>query len=129
MSRVYRCPACQNEVDAKATVCSSSACRKPLALCSHCRDISTYTPVAPGEEGARAGGRGRDRYRCDRCHRVGVRCLTWVAGGYCNGLARAGGRMDLPLCASCGARASEIGRGLLGTAIMGAVGLVLKRRK
>lgn len=123
MSRIYRCSACNNEVDAKATVCSSTSCRKALALCSHCRDISTYTRI---DEPAR---RGRERFRCDRCERVGVRCLVWVSGGYCNGLARAGDRVDMPLCAGCGARASEMGRGMIGYALMGAMGLVLKRRK
>ena len=123
MVRTFHCPACKNEVDAKATVCSNPECRRPLALCSHCRDVTTYALV---EE---PGRRGRERYRCDRCQRLGVRCVTWVTGGYCNGLARAGGRVDLPLCASCAGRASEMGRSVLGYAIMGAVGLVLKRRK
>ena len=147
-TRTYRCPACNNEVDQRATVCSSVTCRKPLAFCSHCRDVTTYTLVQPGE-----GRLGRDVLQCDRCQRAGVRCLTWLAGGYCNGLARAslsaavapvagttppagdgapaGGKAGLgrPLCALCEGRVSEMARGVAGYALMGAVGLVLKRRK
>lgn len=128
MSRTYRCLACENEVDQKAAVCSSPACRKALAFCSHCRDITTYTLVRRA-----AGKLGRDRLRCDRCRQVGARCLTWVGGGYCNGLARAGGKdgagVTRPLCASCEGRVGEMARGVAGHAVMGAVGFVLKRRK
>lgn len=150
-TRSYRCSACNNEVDQRATVCSSVTCRKPLAFCSHCRDVSTYTLVHEG-----TGRLGRDVLRCDRCQRLGVRCLTWLAGGYCNGLARAsltvagdgtGGAGSAgppsgegappagkpgrgrPLCALCEGRVSEMARGVAGYALMGAVGLVLKRRK
>ena len=91
---------------------------------SLCRDITTYTLVEK-----ESGRLKRDRWKCDRCERVGVRCLTWVAGGYCNGLARGGEHLDMPLCASCGGRAADIGRGMIGYALMGAVGLIFRRRK
>ena len=51
MAKEYKCPACQNVVDQSATVCSNPVCRVELAFCSHCRDVTTYSPVEP------AGGR------------------------------------------------------------------------
>ena len=46
--------------------CSNPSCRRELAFCSHCRDVSTYTLVEKGE-----GLLGRDHYKCDRCERLG----------------------------------------------------------
>ena len=62
-------------------------------------------------------------------HRLGVRCFTWVAGGYCNGLARTGEVLDKPLCAACSGRASDVGRSMLSYALMGALGMVLRKRR
>ena len=103
MSKTYRCPVCSNEVDVAATVCSTAACRAELAFCSHCRDITTYVLV---EE--RRGRTARNIYRCDRCQRLGVKCYTWLSGSYCNGLARAGQSVDLPLCSGCSSRAQSL---------------------
>lgn len=124
MSKTYRCPACENEVDQGAIVCSNPKCRKDLAFCSHCRDVSTYSLVAKAE-----GRLGRDRYRCDRCERTGMKCLTWAAGGYCNGLARTGGKWDQPLCSNCHQRVGELGRTVVGWTLIGAVGGLLKPRR
>ena len=123
MAKDYQCPACKNPVDRSATVCSNPVCRADLAFCSHCRDVTTYTLVE------KASGRfGRDRFKCARCERDGVKCLTWLAGGYCNGLARAEGR-GKPLCAGCTGRLSEVGRTVIGWSIIGAVGGFLRPRK
>ena len=124
MGKAFKCPVCSNEVDAAAVVCSNPACRAELALCSWCRDISTYVLA---EE--RTGRTQRNRYRCDRCQRLGVKCYTWLSGAaYCNGLARAGDSVDSPLCASCSSRAAEIGRSVISWSIIGAVG-ALSRKK
>jgi hypothetical protein len=125
MPKAYHCPACQNEVDQAATVCSNPSCRKELAFCSFCRDVSTYTLVEEGH-----GRFGRDRYRCDRCERVGVKCVTWAAGGYCNGLARVGGKGSaMPLCAACNEHVLSVGRNVLGWTLIGAIGGLLKPRR
>src|SRR5206468_4015271 len=79
MAKDYQCPACKNAVDRSAAVCSNPECRKSLAFCSHCRDVTTYSLVERHPERFR-----RDRFRCDRCERIGCKCLTWLAGGYCN---------------------------------------------
>ena len=123
-SRTYRCPSCNQEVDQRAAQCGNPTCRRPLAFCSRCRDVTTYT-----EEPSAAGRFARKRYRCDRCEATGVRCYTSLAGGYCNGLARAGAHLDQPLCALCSERAADIGRNVVGYALMGAIGLVLNKRR
>lgn len=123
MSKTYKCPACQNEVDGAATVCSNPACRANLAFCPHCRDITTYVLVEQ-----RKGALVRDSYRCDRCQGLGVKCLTWLTGGYCNGLARAGVKMDRPLCAACSGRMGEMTRSVVSWTLIGAVGGLVKRR-
>ena len=122
MSKTYKCPLCSNEVDGAATICSNKACRAELAFCSHCRDITTYTLAE-----TRAGKR-RIAYRCDRCEGLGVKCYTWQSGGYCNGLARAGERMDMPLCATCTSRAGEVSRQVLSWTLIGAVGAIVRGR-
>jgi hypothetical protein len=124
MAKDYKCPACQNAVDRGATVCSNASCRKDLAFCSHCRDVTTYGLVTAAE-----GRFERDKFRCDRCERVGVKCLIWVAGGYCNGLAAAGPRWDQPLCAGCTERVGEAGRTVFAWTLIGAFGGLLKPRK
>jgi hypothetical protein len=124
MAKEYRCPACQNEVNGAAVVCSNPACRKDLAFCSHCHDVTTYVLVEKG-----SGRFGRDRYRCQRCERIGSKCLTWAAGGYCNGLARTGGRWDQPLCATCNDRLSDLSRTVVGWTLIGAFGGMLKPKK
>lgn len=123
MSKTYRCPVCSNEVDVAATVCSNAACRAELAFCSHCRDIATYVLV---EE--RRGKTARNIYRCDRCQRLGVKCYTWLSGGYCNGLARAGASVDMPLCSGCSSRVAEVSRNVIGWTLIGALGGLLKRK-
>ena len=125
MSREYHCPACNGVVDQATTICSNPVCRAELAFCSHCYDVATYTLAEPAR-----GRFDRDRYRCARCQRLGVKCLTWLAGGYCNGLARAGeGRVDKPLCARCNGSAGEVGRSVVGWSLIGALGGLLKPRK
>jgi hypothetical protein len=125
MAKDYKCPACQNSVDRAATVCSNPVCRADLAFCSHCFDVTTYMLVE------KADGRfSRDKFKCGRCERVGVKCLNWLAGGYCNGLARAGeGKLGKPLCANCNSRVGEVGRTVIGWSIIGAFGGLLKPRK
>jgi hypothetical protein len=123
MSKSYKCPACDNEVDRAAVVCSNPECRKELAFCSYCRDVTAYTLVEKADSRF-----GRDRYRCERCERVGVRCLTWVAGGYCNGLARSEGTVPRPLCANCNGGIADIGRSVVSWTLIGALGGLLKRR-
>lgn len=117
MSKTYKCPACQNEVDQAASVCSSAACRASLAFCPHCRDITTYVLVE-----RRDGRFVRDTYRCDRCQGLGVKCLTWLSGGYCNGLARPGKLVDRPLCATCSGRVGEMARTMVSWTLIGAIG-------
>lgn len=124
MAKDYRCPACNNVVDVGATVCSNPACRQDLAVCAHCRDLTTLVLVAAGE-----GRLGRDRYRCVRCERLGVKCVTWLAGGYCNGLARVGSRWDQPLCARCNDRVGEVSRTVVGWTLVGALGGLVKPRR
>ena len=124
MAKSYRCPACQNEVEQAATICSNPACRRELAYCSHCRDVSTYTLVEKRE-----GRLARDRYRCDRCDRLGVKCATWLMGAYCNGLARAGEHAFTPLCAACLEHVGSVGKNAVVYAIMGALSGLLKRKK
>jgi hypothetical protein len=128
MSKSYKCPACQNEVDRAATVCSNPVCRAELAFCSHCRDVTTYTLAE------KASGRfGRDKFKCGRCERLGVKCVTWTFGGYCNGLARAteiGARgLDKPLCSSCNDRVGEVSRSVISWSLIGALGGLLKPKK
>lgn len=128
MSKDYKCPACQNQVDRAASVCSNPVCRASLAFCSHCLDITTYTLVEAGE-----GRFQRDKYKCARCERVGVKCLNWVVGGNCNGLARAadsGTRgFDKALCAACKDRVGEVGRSVVSWTLIGAFGGLLRPRK
>jgi hypothetical protein len=128
MPKEYTCPRCKNAVDPAATVCSNAECRAELALCSYCRDISTYTLVQRSETQFL-----RDKWRCDRCERVGVKCLTWISGGYCNGLARAreGATVgpNRPFCAACMGRVSEVARSVVSWSIMGAIGGLLRPRK
>ena len=125
MAKDYKCPACQNNVDRSATVCSNSVCRAELAFCSHCFDVTTYTLLEKGE-----GRLQRDKFKCGRCERVGVKCLNWLAGGYCNGLARASeSKLGKPLCANCNSRVGEVGRTVIGWSIIGAFGGLLKPRK
>lgn len=123
MGKAYKCPVCTNEVDAAATVCSNAACRAELALCSHCRDITTYVLAEETQ------GRGkRNRYRCDRCQKLGVKCYTWLSGGYCNGLARSGAGFDMPLCAGCAAKAAEVTRSVVSWTLIGAVSALARRK-
>lgn len=125
MAKDYKCPACQNAVDISATVCSNPVCRAELAFCSHCRDVTTYTLAEKG-----VGRFARDKLKCARCERLGVKCLNWLAGGYCNGLARAGdGKIGKPLCANCNSRVGEVGRTVIGWSLIGAFGGILKPRK
>lgn len=125
MAKEYKCPACQNPVDRAATVCSNPVCRAELAFCSHCFDVTTYTLAEKGE-----GRFSRDKFKCGRCERIGVKCLNWLAGGYCNGLARASdGKFGKPLCASCNSRVGEVGRTVIGWSLVGAFGGLLKPKK
>ena len=58
---------------------------------------------------------------------MGVKCLNWLAGGYCNGLARAtDGKLGKPLCANCNSRVGEVGRTVIGWSLVGAFGGLLK---
>ena len=61
--------------------------------------------------------------------RLGVKCVTWLTGGYCNGFARAEpGKRDKSLCAHCTGRAGEVGRSVLSYSLIGALGGLLKRK-
>jgi hypothetical protein len=124
-AKEYKCPACKNDVDRGATICSNPVCRAELAFCSHCRDVTTYMLAEKGE-----GRFARDKFKCARCERLGVKCLNWLAGGYCNGLARAGdGWMGKPLCAHCNSRIGEVGRTVVSWSIIGAFGGLIKPRR
>ena len=124
MSREYRCPACTSVVDQSATVCSNPVCRVDLAFCSHCYDVTNYALAEPAK-----GRFDRDKFRCARCQRLGVKCVTWLTGGYCNGFARADdGKRDKSLCAHCTGRAGEVGRSVLSYSLIGALGGLLKRK-
>lgn len=123
MSKGYHCPLCKTEVDSNASVCNNPACRAEFAFCPHCRDVTTYVLVE--EHG---GIWKRDQYRCERCQRIGVKCWTWLSGGYCNGLAHTGRRLDRPFCPRCSAKAAEVGRSVLGWSIIGALGGLLRRK-
>jgi len=125
MAKDFQCPACKQAVEREASVCSNSVCRVNLAFCSHCRDVTTFTLVEKGE-----GRLQRDRFRCDRCERFGVKCMSWLSGGHCNGLARASehGR-GKPFCSSCTDRVGEVGRTVIAWSIIGAVGGFIKPRK
>jgi hypothetical protein len=126
MAKDYQCPACQQAVDRAATVCSNPVCRAELAFCSHCRDVTTYTLAEKG-----VGRFARDKFKCARCQHLGVKCVTWLTGGYCNGLARAaeGARIDKPLCADCSSRVGEVGRSVLSWSLIAALGGLVKPRK
>jgi hypothetical protein len=125
MAKDYQCPACQNAVDRDATVCSNSTCRAELAFCSHCRDVTTYSLAEKG-----AGRFSRDKFKCARCQKLGVKCLTWLTGGYCNGLARAAeSGFDKPLCAQCNQRVGEVGRSVVSWSLIGAFGGLLRPKK
>lgn len=122
MSKTYRCPVCSNEVDVAATVCSTAACRAELAFCSHCRDITTYVLVedAPAPPATSTAATAAQR--------LGVKCYTWLSGSYCNGLARAGQSVDLPLCSGCSSRVAEVSRNVIGWTLIGALGGLFKRK-
>jgi hypothetical protein len=124
MAKDYECPSCKSAVDRAATVCSNPSCRVELAFCSHCRDVTSYTLVVK-----RTGRLERDIFQCARCQKLGVKCFSWLVGGYCNGLARAtesgGGR---PLCAGCTSRATEISRSGLGWLLAASLGTWFRRR-
>lgn len=128
MAKDYQCPACSNAVDRAATVCSNPVCRSQLAFCSHCRDVTTYIMAEKGR-----GRLSRDKYKCARCQHLGVKCLTWLTGGYCNGLARASESAwpwsDKPLCATCSQRVGEVGRSVVSWSLISAFGGLLKPRK
>ena len=67
---------------------------------------------------------------CARCQKLGVKCLTWLTGGYCNGLARASDTgFDKPLCANCNQRVGEVGRSVLSWSLIGAFGGLLRPKK
>lgn len=123
MSKTYQCPACQNTVDGNATICSNKACRAELGVCYQCRDITTYNLVEERESPLR-----RNLYRCDRCQGEGVKCITWLSGGYCNGFARSGSKIDRPFCPGCSSKASEVGRSILSWSVIGALGGLIRRK-
>jgi hypothetical protein len=120
MGKPEECPACHQETDRAAAVCSNPACRRELALCWSCRAVTTFTLVVRA-----AGPLGRDRLRCDRCLRVGVRCVSWSTGGYCNGLASpTGWHLRCPRCAE---RIGDAGRSAATNSLAGALGGVIGR--
>ena len=123
MAKSYQCPSCQNAVDEKATVCSNPSCRAQLAFCLHCRDVVTYQWIERPTSWLQ-----RDAYRCNRCEQEGVKCLTWLTGGYCNGLARAGKRLDRPFCPACSGKAGEVARSIVSWSVIGAFGGLLKKK-
>ena len=123
MSKTYQCPACQNLVDPKASICSNAVCRAELGICSHCRDITTFSLV---EQKDRPWV--RNTYRCDRCQAIGVKCLTWLSGGYCNGFAKTNHRIDRPFCPDCSSKAAEVGRSILSWSVIGALGGLFKKK-
>lgn len=81
--------ACQNLVDPLPFVAMPLV--EPSLECAQCRDISTFSLVESVDTSW-----SRNTYRCDRCQALLVKCLTWLTGGYCNGFAASGKRVDRP---------------------------------
>jgi hypothetical protein len=96
MSKTYHCPACQNEVNRHARLCSRATCRAELAFCSYCHDVVTFKLHAP-----RTNRLFRDYYRCGGCDQVVLQCRTRLQGGNCNGLTRTGKTWDHHFCHEC----------------------------
>lgn len=153
MARTYRCPRCREETDPGAAICSNAACRAELAFCSQCRDVTTYRPLAGGPASPSSGSDGsaprveappsaarrsggglfarwrRGTFVCERCERPGVKCRSWLMGGYCNGLARAGEGWRNQLCARCSHAVASAGKNVATAALIGGLGGLLRRRK
>lgn len=123
MSKSYKCPSCQSEVDSAAQLCSNSSCRANLAFCSCCRDICTYEMAEAKESFIK-----KERFRCNRCQSIGAKCLTWLTGGYCNGLAKTGPTMDRPFCAQCSNQFGDMARNVLGWTLIGLFGSLTRKK-
>jgi len=122
--RTPQCPKCSLEVHASASVCPS--CKTELAQCAWCRDVTSLGTIDETR-----GRFGRERYVCDRCGRLGQRCRTLLIGGYCNGLARAEGRLGFgrQLCASCTRSMFDAAKTVAAWTLIGLVGSRLRPGK
>lgn len=116
-----KCPRCRIDVNPGASVCP--ACKTELALCSFCRDLTTLETMEESKSRW-----GRRRYVCDKCGRVGARCRTALVGGYCNGLARADGRLGHQLCAGCTSAVLGAAKTVAAWTLIGALGSRLRPR-
>lgn len=101
-------------MNARASICPT--CQVELAACSWCRDLTTLQA-----EGGPARRLRRDRYVCEKCQHVGVKCRTALLGGYCNGLARAGEHVGSQLCASCATSAFDAAKTVAAWTLIGVV--------
>lgn len=119
---MVRCPKCSIEVNSGAAVCP--ACKTEVALCSWCRDLTTLAPIVED----RAFWQ-RERYVCDKCSRAGARCRTALLGGYCNGLARAEGRLGKQLCVQCTGSVLGAAKTVAAWTLIGLIGSRLRPRR
>lgn len=119
----YQCSKCGTKTARGAKRCSNAECRAELAFCSFCKDVVTY------EIAENTGGKvRRDLYRCGKCGERVLKCRTWIMGGSCNGLARAGSRWHRQLCDDCKGGATEFAKRVGVLALGSALGSVLRRK-
>ena len=105
---------CLNEVDAALRSTFNAACAPArLMFCSHCRDISTYVLA----EGVRPR---RQLLPLRPLPAACVKCYTWLSGGYCNGMARAGAASTAAVLRLTTARSVRISRSVIRWTLIGA---------
>ena len=119
----YQCSKCGSKTARGAKRCSNPSCRAQLAFCSYCKDIVTYEM-----EAQRSGPIRRQLYTCGKCGEQVLMCRTWVMGGSCNGLARAGTRWHRQVCDDCKTGATEFGKRIAVLALGTALGSLLRRK-
>ena len=122
-SKDYTCAKCGAKTARGAKRCSNPECRVELAFCSFCKDVVPYE-LADASPGA---GR-RETFRCAKCGEKVLRCRTWIMGGSCNGLARAGSKWNRQLCDDCKTGATEFAKRVGVLALGSALGSVLRRK-
>ena len=120
----YTCGKCNAKTARGAKRCSNTSCRTELAFCSYCKDVVPYEL-----DGGNGGGAvRRDMYLCGRCGERVLKCRTWLMGGSCNGLARAGDKWHRQLCDDCKTGATEFAKRVGVLALGSALGSVLRRK-
>lgn len=119
----YTCSKCGAKTARGAKRCSNPDCRVELAFCSFCKDV---VPYELADEGASLGRRAT--FRCGKCGERVLKCRTWIMGGSCNGLARAGDKWHRQLCDDCKTGATEFAKRVGVLALGSALGSVLRRK-